>query len=198
MSAAIVILVVVLLVWLLCKIIGSNVQCVPDSAGEKTCIQGGLDKSKDAVIIIQKIKETNEILIAHLVSKYHYPCQNDKMCPGIARLLQRYKPDNIIEVDPNNLLGFTSYIQNHGQKYGLCIRQKKEGHPFVPFNEIMFVNLHELAHLCSECTDHSGEFVFFFKKLVENATQIRIYEPIDYSKQKKDYCGLKITENPIF
>ena len=45
---------------------------------------------------------------------------------------------------------------------------------------------------------HKQEFWDNFKFLLENAKEAGIHEPIDYSKQSKDYCGMTITDNPYY
>jgi predicted SprT family Zn-dependent metalloprotease len=68
-------------------------------------------------------------------------------------------------------------------------------------NLLIFVVLHELAHLCNydkygnPIIGHGFEFKHIFKFLVEEAIKIGIYTYTDYSKTNKEYCGIKITTN---
>jgi hypothetical protein len=45
---------------------------------------------------------------------------------------------------------------------------------------------------------HKQEFWQNFKFLLENAKNSRIYNPIDYKNEPQDYCGMKITDNPLY
>ena len=62
----------------------------------------------------------------------------------------------------------------------------------------MYVALHEVAHVCSVSIGHTPEFWSNFKWLIINAKEINIYEPIDYKKQNKNYCGMTISDNPYY
>ena len=35
-------------------------------------------------------------------------------------------------------------------------------------------------------------------QLLKNAVKIGIYEPVDYKKKPKNYCGMNITDNPYY
>ena len=37
-----------------------------------------------------------------------------------------------------------------------------------------------------------------FELLLKNAVSMGIYNPVDYSKKPKTYCGTDITDNPYF
>ena len=45
---------------------------------------------------------------------------------------------------------------------------------------------------------HTPEFWDNMKFLLEDAVEIGIYEPIDYSKEEGNYCGEPITNNPLY
>ena len=62
----------------------------------------------------------------------------------------------------------------------------------------MFVALHELSHIASKSIGHTDEFWNNFKFLIEEASSINIYDPVDYKKDPKQYCGMTITDNPYF
>ena len=65
-------------------------------------------------------------------------------------------------------------------------------------NTLTFVAIHELSHIASESIGHNDEFWKNFKFLLEYAEKIKIYKPIDYKKNPKNYCGMRITDNPYY
>jgi hypothetical protein len=69
---------------------------------------------------------------------------------------------------------------------------------FENFNSVMFVVLHEVAHLGVESVDHPMEFWECFKFLLGEASLIGIYTPIDYSLYPTTYCGMEVTNSPLF
>ena len=45
---------------------------------------------------------------------------------------------------------------------------------------------------------HKQEFWENFKFLLEQAKDANIYQPVDYKKNNKSYCGMDITDNPYY
>ena len=68
----------------------------------------------------------------------------------------------------------------------------------IDINTLTFVALHELAHLMTQSFGHKTEFWKNFKFLLKEAKEIGIYQPDDYKKSPKEYCGMKITDNPLY
>lgn len=121
----------------------------------------------------------------------------------IQQLVRNYDQNNISEISPLNASGNTSYAENK-QKLVLCLREKETGddnhHDLHDINTVMFVVLHELAHIANNKWGHSYESGFWqlFKFLLLEAEKIEIYKPVDYSKNPVVYCGLNITYSPFY
>jgi hypothetical protein len=115
-------------------------------------------------------------------------------------LVERYRPNSILE---NSVTSKdTSYSENKGEKIVICLRDKNDppAYPFVDMNTVMFVVLHEMAHLMTaelSSGKHTPEFWANFRRLLEDASRIGIYTPVNYSKSPVDYCGMKITDSPL-
>lgn len=115
-------------------------------------------------------------------------------------LVQRFNPENIME---NSMTSSdTSYSENKGEKIVLCLRDKTHppDYPFVPLNTVMFVVLHEMAHLMTEqlsSGQHTQEFWSNFRRLLEDASKIGVYEQVNYSRTPVEYCGMQITDSPL-
>jgi hypothetical protein len=62
----------------------------------------------------------------------------------------------------------------------------------------MFVAIHEMAHLTTMSIGHNKEFWDNFKYLLKMANECGVYDPVDYSKQQTEYCGMTISDNPYF
>ena len=75
---------------------------------------------------------------------------------------------------------------------------QKRGNTFIDPNTLMFVALHEIAHIMTESTGHKDEVWQNFKFLQENAVKIKIYKPVDYKSKPKQYCSIEINDNPYF
>lgn len=112
-------------------------------------------------------------------------------------LLSRFNPNNITENDPQEMKsGVTSYTVNKGEKIVVCLRQRNNN--FVEINTLMYVIIHELAHICDLTSEqHDEKFWTNFEWLLEHAVNIGIYNYVDYSKDQEPYCGMNITSNVL-
>jgi hypothetical protein len=115
--------------------------------------------------------------------------------PRIKILVSRYNPENFTENDLD--ASSTSYSENKGEKIVVCIRDKAPPYKFVDENTVMFVLLHELAHLMSTTVGHTPEFWANFKRILHDAVQCGIYTSVNYAKTPTAYCGMHITDSPI-
>jgi hypothetical protein len=114
---------------------------------------------------------------------------------GFDRLSKRFQPDNISETTPNTK--YTSYSVNKGQKIVFCLRDKGADEKLVDDNIIMFVALHELAHIMTVSVGHTEEFWENFRILLRVAIALKLYKNQDYASSPVNYCGTKITDTPL-
>uniref|UniRef100_A0A6C0EPI0 WLM domain-containing protein n=1 Tax=viral metagenome TaxID=1070528 RepID=A0A6C0EPI0_9ZZZZ len=115
--------------------------------------------------------------------------------PRIKVLVSRFNPNNFSENDIT--ADTTSYSENKGEKIVVCIRDKVPPYRFADENTVMFVLLHEMAHLMTTTVGHTPEFWTNFKRILQDAVQCGIYTPVNYSKMPTPYCGMHITDSPI-
>ena len=67
---------------------------------------------------------------------------------------------------------------------------------FEDDNTIMFVIIHELAHIMTTSIGHTKEFWDNMKYLLEEANKLGLYKIIDYSNNNIEYCGMYIKSTP--
>jgi hypothetical protein len=115
--------------------------------------------------------------------------------PRIQTMISRFNPNNLIENDLHE--DSTSYSENKGEKIVVCIRDKSDGYPLVDENTIMFVVLHEMAHLMTTTVGHTPEFWTNFRRILQDACKIGIYTEVNYTKNPTNYCGMTITDTPL-
>ena len=114
----------------------------------------------------------------------------------VKRLVQGFNPQKISETLPTSTL--TAYSENKGEKLAFCLNKKKENNELIDINTLTFVALHELSHIMTVSIGHKQDFWNNFKFVLQNAKDAHIYEPIDYKKEPRDYCGMTISDNPYF
>ena len=112
------------------------------------------------------------------------------------RLVKNFNPTKVKEILPTS--EYTAYSENKGEKLAFCTTTTKKGNKLIDANTLMFVGIHEIAHIMSKSIGHTTEFWQNFKFLLENAVKLKLYRPIDYKKKPKKYCGMEITDNPFY
>lgn len=112
----------------------------------------------------------------------------------IKRLSENFNSEIITENIPGSR--FVAYSVNKGDELSICIREKKT-EKFINDNTVIFVAIHEMAHIMTKETGHPPEFWDNMKYLLENAEEMGIYIPKDYSKEPVDYCGQEINSTPM-
>lgn len=91
---------------------------------------------------------------------------------------------------------YVSHSVNKGQELSICLRDR-ESNAFIDPNTVMFVAIHELAHVMSVSTGHTSEFWANMKYLLECGSEIGVYQQVDYSKTPAMFCGMEINSTPL-
>jgi uncharacterized protein (UPF0333 family) len=161
------------------------VQVTSSVDNEKYTVQVKED-SKEAADLIANIKKRLITLLEHMERTFGVDDER------IANLKLNFRPDRLKEgVDTP---GYTSYSINKGEQIVLCLRN---GDKLVDINTMMFVVLHEFAHLASVSIGHTKEFWDNFRWILEEAINIGIYVKQDFDKKSVEYCGMDITSSPL-
>ena len=153
-----------------------------------------LPDKEEAALLLSRIRERLLKLVEH-VHKDANNSKNDKTHNlSLKRLKKNYKPNNITESSPGNK--YTSYSINKGEKIVFCLRSKKVDNKLVDLNTMMFVAIHELAHLMTKSIGHTTEFWDNMAYLLERAEELSMYTPKNYKASPVDYCGMEINTTP--
>lgn len=182
----IIIILVVIILFYFKKHYG-EIEYVKSKVDERQYIVRKLSDRQKAADMLASIVKSCLKLIDHLVKKY--PDH-----PDIKRLKKNFNPENVSEGSPEN--GYTSYSVNKGEKIILCIRQKHSDE-FVDMNAVLYVSIHELAHLMTSELGHTQKFWDNFKFILQEAVEIGVYQKVDYAKNPVPYCGIKISSSVI-
>lgn len=187
------------LAWLLYKIFAPeffnqiNIDEVKSSIdGDEHNVQKDMPCPSCAADRLAEIKRNSQILIGHLERKY----PND---PRTKRLADRYDPDRVFEGKPSpGGMGDTSYSLNKGQRIVYCIRSARDPSRIHDINHLGLVYIHELTHVASAGFGHGNEFQKNLKWMLKEAVEAGIYQPINYRRKPREYCGIIINSNPYF
>lgn len=136
---------------------------------------------------IAKLEQFSNDLMNYLSARHPKDVRTKRLLDNLAEIKMEESP---FEDDTS------SYTVNKGELIALCIRNK-EDKDFHDWNTLLFVLIHELAHVASISTGHNQEFVRNFKWLLEQANAAGLYQPVDYSQNPITYCGVRVTNNPM-
>lgn len=137
--------------------------------------------------ILAQVKQKLDQFVNHL--KITLP--NDERVKRMASRYQNLVLDESREKE--------TYTINKGEKMVLCLRNyKKNGELHDDMNLIMFVCLHELAHIMTITAHHTEEFWNNFHFILKEANKFNIYKPIDYQHDPTWYCAMLVYDNPYF
>ncbi len=111
---------------------------------------------------------------------------------NIDLLNSRYKPETFAE---NIDLIDTSYTINKGEQVIMCLASRDYNEKIYDLNVLMFVAIHEFAHIGCITYEHNKEFHSFNNFLLTKANEIGVYKNIDFKKEPINYCGYIIDKN---
>jgi predicted metal-dependent hydrolase len=147
--------------------------------------------------ILAEINKRVELLIKHLYQKY----SNDHVRSYYIReLKKRYKPSILSEAAIDNK--YTTYTVDKSEMH-ICLRTRDSYEKTYDIDLLMYVVLHELAHLCNfdrfgnPIIGHGKEFIEIFKLLVSEAMLIGVYTYTNYKTNPKEYCGIVLNSSII-
>jgi len=132
-----------------------------------------------------------------------------KLCEGlerkypdkdqVKRMVRNFRSDpaRFMEATPDS--EHTSSTVNKGESIHMCLRERKgSDESLVDVNVMMFVALHEFAHICTETIGHDSTFWNNFGWILKEAEALQLYRYTDFSAHPVSYCGVFITDSPRY
>jgi predicted metal-dependent hydrolase len=145
------------------------------------------DKAKAANTLAQ-IKINMKKLVNYLQANQNKFPEN---LSYIKDLVSRTQKINIMETPQDEK--YTSYTINKGEKIVFCLRSKILDN-IHDMNTLMYVVIHEMAHVGCPEYGHTPLFKKIFKFLLQQSIIIGIYKSVDYRINPQNYCGMTINE----
>lgn len=148
---------------------------------------------KESANTLAEINKRVTKLIDNLSSKFHNDQTKNYF---IKKLKENYNPYILSEAAIDER--YTTYTVDK-QDMHVCLRTRDQVENIYDINLLMYVILHELAHLCNydnmgnAIQGHGIEFRNIFKLLVVEAIKLNLYEYDDYAENPKEYCGIVIS-----
>lgn len=147
---------------------------------------------QEAANLLARLRVRLQQLMDTLVKSYP-----DK--PQVQRLKQNFEPnpERFMESTPD--ADHTSYSVNKGEEVHFCLRQRGGGEEtLVPEDVMMFVAIHEMAHMITKSVGHEPDFWNNFGWLLKEAEGRGLYKPLNFKAHPVPYCGVMITDTPRY
>jgi predicted metal-dependent hydrolase len=145
-----------------------------------------------AANMLSKIKQNIFDITKYLIENKN---KYDEYKDAIDQLNDKIKNVIIMESSENSV--YTSYSVNKGEQIIFCLRSRKERNKLHDFNMLMYVVLHEMAHVASKDYGHTPLFKKNFAFITERAIELRKYDKINFANNPMEYCGMTITDSII-
>ena len=166
----------------------NEVVYVKSKHNNKEYLVRNVKDKQQSVDLLSRIGTNLQLLVDHVY-------ENDPEKDGAGRMKRKYNQENLSESEPNTK--YTSYSVNKGEKIVFCLRSKDDKQELSDLNLMMFVAIHELAHVMTKSVGHTEEFWDNFKYLLKKAMKLNIYKRHDFKNKPRSYCGTTITESPL-
>jgi len=181
-------LMILIIIIMKSEIAANDVSYVVSNFDNQKYLVRQLPDSTQAANLLAQIRVNLIKLTRHLQETY----PND---PRVRQLVVRFNPNNITETDGNSK--YTSYSVNKGEKMVLCLRTRDVQNNLIKLNTIMFVTLHEYAHIMTKSIGHTEEFWDNFRFVLREAIKLNIYHCVDYQNNPQKYCGIEVNNSPL-
>jgi predicted metal-dependent hydrolase len=90
----------------------------------------------------------------------------------------------------------TSFTINKGEELGFCLKSKVTG-KFHDINLLMYVAIHEMAHVACPEVGHNNLFKKIFMFFTIEAINMGLYKKIDYESNNIEYCGMILSSSIV-
>ena len=183
----IVVLIIIILYFIISKIVFYNKsEYLKSNTNDKYYLVKDTKNKYNKVELIDKLFNSLNVLLEELKnSNYDFKDIN------IEEIQEKIKNSEILE---NITDSDTSYTVNKGEKIILCLADR-ENDNLYSYNLLMYVLIHELAHILNTTYGHDDNFKKTFRFILEKSIELNLYTYEDYKNNPVNYCGLILNTN---
>lgn len=191
----------IFIIFLLCfififKYLYYNEVCYVETFDKNSYLVRNLPDKKDAANMLANIRNQLLNFIDYLVDLVEKKLTDDSDLLDnykYIKMIQKRLPYSIIKESSANS-EYTSYSVNKGEELVFCLRSKKTN-KIHDINELMYVAIHEIAHIGCPEIGHTQLFKKINTFLLEQSLKKGLYKYSNYRETQPEYCGITLTSN---
>lgn len=163
-----------------------------EKEGTRYLVQNDNNKFESSKLLVKLTKRMYK-LRNHLV-------KNIDKYPGYEKYINLLKKGfnnnrtTISESSPYSNL--TSYSVNKGEELVFCLKSKETG-KLHKINLLMYVAVHEMAHIGCPEIGHGPLFQKVFRFFTEEAIKLKLYSKEEYDSNPVEYCGMILSSSIV-
>lgn len=165
---------------------------IKSNIDNKLYLVRNVEDKQNASNLLARIKQNIMNIATYLyenIDKYK------KYNVSINQLYNKIQNSVITESSSNSV--YTSYSVNKGEELVFCLRSKDNKGQLHDINLLMYVVLHEMAHVGCPEYGHTDLFKDIFAFYTQIAIELKLYTKIDFGSTPYEYCGMMITDSII-
>ena len=158
------------------------------NSNKKKYLVRNLSDKDEAINTLIKIENSLKLLISKLLEDK--TIINSDMYKYIEKINEKI---DYVEIQESPIDSkYTSYSVNKGELLVFCIRSKIT-YKIHDINDLLYVAIHEIAHIGCPEIGHTDLFFKINKFLINKAIEYGIYKYVDYSINSREDCGINLT-----
>ena len=162
------------------------------SDGQKVRVNDEIDQQGSANLLAEIIVRIYKLRNYLKNNKDKYPNQIDCI-----DLLEKNLNEDRTQIYENSTSSdYTSYSVNKGEEVVFCLRSKKTN-KLHDINLMMYVAIHEMAHIGCFEIGHTKLFKEIFAFYLKIAIELDIYKYDNYDENPVEYCGMILSSTII-
>lgn len=160
--------------------------------GQKVRVNDEIDQQGSANLLANIIERMYKLRnhLKNNIDKY----ENEKDC--IELLTKNFHEDRTQIYENSTSSEYTSYSVNKGEEVVFCLRSKKTN-KLHDINLMMYVAIHEMAHIGCHEIGHTKLFKDIFALYLNVAIELDIYKYDNYDSNPIEYCGMILSSTII-
>lgn len=193
MKETFIISLLVIFIYIFFKINNNKFVLIEAYNGQKVLVNDGENKQKSANLLAEIIERIYKLRNHLKRNRDKYP--DNQSC--IDLLCENLNEERTQIYENSNSSEYTSYSVNKGEEIVFCLKSRKDPYNLHDINLMMYVAIHELAHIGCHEIGHTDLFKKIFAFYLEVAIELGIYKHVDYEIDPVEYCGMILSSSII-